>query len=97
MEWVFVLVTGFVFSLLFIAPLSATIAKNKGLKTINWFLAGLFLGPFGLLAVSGMPDKKLRRQLREFLENQEDLLEEFLATPESEETEYNDSQEVENH
>tara|TARA_Y100001968_G_C19315436_1_gene696410 strand:+ start:841 stop:1134 length:294 start_codon:yes stop_codon:yes gene_type:complete len=74
MEWIFFLVTSFIFSLIFIAPLSATIAKSKGLKKVYWFLAGLFLGPLGLFAVCGMPDKNLSRKLTELIRKQDDLL-----------------------
>tara|TARA_Y100001968_G_C19149004_1_gene615226 strand:+ start:320 stop:613 length:294 start_codon:yes stop_codon:yes gene_type:complete len=88
MEFIFILVSSFIFSLLFIAPLSATIARNKGLKTHYWFLAGLFFGPLGLLAVCGMPDKILRRQVSRLLETHEELLEEFIAFSEPDQSKY---------
>jgi hypothetical protein len=37
-------------SILF-AFISAMVAKNKGLDAFGWFLAGMFLGPFGLIWV----------------------------------------------
>tara|TARA_Y100001968_G_C19273513_1_gene675483 strand:+ start:669 stop:965 length:297 start_codon:yes stop_codon:yes gene_type:complete len=78
MELIFLLVTCFIISLLFIAPLTGTIAKAKGLKTFNWFTAGLFLGPIGLVAVSGMPDKNLQRALNNLISSNEIFLEEFI-------------------
>ena len=44
--------------------LSSTIAAMKDYDRVNWFFAGLFFGPLGLIAVTGLPDQKLRRYIR---------------------------------
>ena len=54
----------FLFFLIPCAFFSSNIASNKDYDRVNWFFAGLFFGPLGLLAISGMPDKKLRRYIQ---------------------------------
>ena len=44
--------------------LSSSIADTKGWSRINWWLAGFFFGPLGLLAAAGLPDRRLRIYLR---------------------------------
>ena len=41
-----------------------TVAEAKGWSSSNWFIAGLLLGPIGVLAAAGMPDRLQRRLLR---------------------------------
>lgn len=58
----------FVFAIFFglvCGALSSVIAESKGCDSGTWFWAGLLLGPFGLIAICGMPDRHLRRYLRE--------------------------------
>jgi hypothetical protein len=45
--------------------LSSSVAESKGCSSGPWFWAGLFLGPIGLIAACGMPDRRLRHYLRE--------------------------------
>ena len=49
--------------------LASTVASDKGHDGTAWFLVGLLLGPLGLIAAAGLPDRLLRNQLREVLEN----------------------------
>ncbi len=56
------------FSLLLIlfssAVLSGSVAADKGHNRTLWTLAGLFFGPFGLIASVGQSDLTLRRYIR---------------------------------
>lgn len=45
---------------------SAIVAGSKGHQSITWFIGGLLLGPFALIAAIGLPDLELRRLLRQF-------------------------------
>lgn len=61
-------VAAFVFAIFFgliCGALSSVIAESKGCDPGSWFCVGLLLGPFGLIAICGMPDRRLRRYLRE--------------------------------
>ena len=42
---------------------SSNVAKAKGYSSSSWFFAGFFFGFFALIAVAGLPDKKLRKYL----------------------------------
>ena len=57
--WIVILVFALV-----CAGLSAEIANSKGWDGAAWFFAGFLLGPLGLLAVVGLPDKQLRNYVR---------------------------------
>ena len=39
--------------------LASTLASDKGHDGTLWFLAGLLLGPLGLIAAAGLSDRKL--------------------------------------
>ena len=41
----------------------SNVAKAKGYNSSSWFFAGFFFGFFALIAVAGLPDKKLRKYL----------------------------------
>ena len=41
----------------------SNVAKAKGYSSSSWFFAGFFFGFFALIAVAGLPDKKLRKYL----------------------------------
>jgi hypothetical protein len=56
--WVLLLVSAFI-----CASLCERVADSKGLKSGSWGAAGFLLGPLALIAVAGMPDKRLRRIL----------------------------------
>ena len=56
--WVLLLVSGFI-----CASLCERVADSKGLISGGWGAAGFLLGPLALIAVAGMPDKRLRRIL----------------------------------
>ena len=62
----------FFFTLVFGIPcglLCSSLAKNKGYGAWRWFSCGLFFNFLGLIAAAGLPDRLLRNQLREVLEN----------------------------
>lgn len=44
------------------------VAGDKGHEGMNWFMAGVVLGPFALLAVTGLSDRKQRRLLNLLVE-----------------------------
>ena len=50
--------------------LAMAVADDKGHNGFNWFLAGVFLGPAGLIAAAGLGDRKLRRYQRFIAEGQ---------------------------
>lgn len=50
------------------AAMAATVANNKGWSGTNWFFAGLFFGPFGLLAAVGLPDRSTRQKLQQLID-----------------------------
>ena len=41
----------------------SNVARAKGYSSSSWFFAGFFFGFFALIAVAGLPDKKLRKYL----------------------------------
>ena len=51
------------------AWLTGTVADAKGLKR-DWSITGLLFGPIALIAVVGMPDRKMIRVLRALAEHQ---------------------------
>ena len=57
----FVVVIGWLASALFCAIL----ANEKGYLPVAWFFGGLFFGFFALIAAVGLPDKKLRKYIRQ--------------------------------
>ena len=57
----FVVVIGWLASALFCAIL----ANEKGYLPVAWFFGGLFFGFFALIAAAGLPDKKLRKYIRQ--------------------------------
>lgn len=57
--WLTVIFLGLVCALL-----SSSIANSKGWEGSSWGITGFLLGPLALLAVVGLPDKKLRKYLR---------------------------------
>ena len=56
----FILVIGWIASAFFCAQ----VANEKGYSTINWCIVGFLFGFFALIAVAGLPDKKLRKYIR---------------------------------
>ena len=69
--WIVILVFALV-----CAGLSAEVANSKGWDGTAWFFAGFLLGPLGLLAAVGLPDKQLRNYVRALaikLESLEDV------------------------
>ena len=51
------------------ACLASSIAEDKGHSGAAWGLCGFLFAPLGLIAAAGLPDRLLRNQLREVLEN----------------------------
>ncbi len=63
----------FIFSLIvfFIAGLFCfNVAEEKGYNGFLWFIGGFLFSFIALIAVSGLPDKKLRKYIRQIGENQ---------------------------
>ena len=62
----------FLFTFVFGLPcglLCASLANNKGYSAWRWFAGGVLFNILGLIAAAGLPDRLLRNQLREVLEN----------------------------
>ena len=57
----FILVIGWIASAFFCAQ----VANEKGYSTVNWCIFGFLFGFFALIAVAGLPDKKLRKYIRQ--------------------------------
>ena len=51
--------------------LASSVASDKGHDGSSWFVAGLLLGPLGLIAAAGLSDRKLRRYIRQIGEKQD--------------------------
>ena len=58
---IFVLMIGWIASAFFCAQ----VADEKGYSGTAWGIAGFLFGFFALIAVAGLPDKKLRKYLRQ--------------------------------
>ncbi len=76
MEFLFFLVLIFWIASGFIA---GSVAKAKGWSGASWFWAGFLLGPPGLLGAVGMPDRLLRKYLRQIAAKQEAIGNELVA------------------
>ena len=63
---------GFFIFLLWILTglLAGVVASDKGHSFVVWGIAGLFMGPLGLIASAGLSDKKLRQYIRKIGESQ---------------------------
>ena len=62
----------FFFTFVFGIPcglLCSSLANNKGYNAWRWFACGVLFNILGLIAAAGLPDRQLRNQLREVLEN----------------------------
>ena len=62
----------FLFTFIFGVPcglLCASLANNKGYSPWRWFAAGVLFNILGLIAAAGLPDRLLRKQLRDAFEN----------------------------
>ena len=62
----FVLIIGWIASAFF----CASVANEKGYSGTAWGFAGFLFGFFALIAVAGLPDKKLRKYIRQIGEKQ---------------------------
>ena len=47
-----------------------SVAKAKDCNGLLWLLGGVFMGPIGVIAAAGLPDRKLRRTMRLIAEAQ---------------------------
>ena len=52
------------------ACLTYVVADDKGHPPVLWVLLALFFGPFALIAIAGMGDRDLRRQIQLMAEKQ---------------------------
>jgi len=62
----------FLFTFVFGVPcglLCASLANNKGYSPWRWFAGGVLFNILGLIAAAGLPDRLLRKQLRDAFEN----------------------------
>jgi MFS family permease len=62
----------FLFTFIFGVPcglLCASLANNKGYSPWRWFAGGVLFNILGLIAVAGLPDRLLIKQLRDVFEN----------------------------
>ena len=66
MEFLIVLILG-----VFFGFLSSNVASHKGHDGTTWFLFGFLIGPLGLIAAACLPDRKLKRYLRQIAEKQD--------------------------
>ena len=48
----------------------AQLADEKGYSSLNWCILGFLFGFFALIAVAGLPDRKLRKYMRQIGEKQ---------------------------
>ena len=48
----------------------ALVANEKGYSNVAWFFGGIVFGFIALIAVAGLPDKRLRKYLRQIGEKQ---------------------------
>ena len=51
--------------------LASTVAADKGHDGSKWYFAGFLFGPLGVIAASGLSDRKLRRYIRQIGEKQD--------------------------
>ena len=63
---VFVFLVGWIASAFF----CASVASEKGYSGTSWGIAGFLFGFFALIAVAGLPDRKLRKYIRQIGEKQ---------------------------
>ena len=63
---VFVLLVGWIASAFF----CASVASEKGYNGTAWAFGGFLFGIIALIAVAGLPDKKLRKYIRQIGEKQ---------------------------
>ena len=63
---VFVLLVGWIASAFF----CASVASEKGYSGTSWGIAGFLFGFFALIAVAGLPDRNLRKYIRQIGEKQ---------------------------
>ena len=75
-----------IFIFLIVAIASAffcsNVAQAKGYSSSSWFFAGFFFGFFALIAVAGLPDKKLRKYLRQIGAKEQTINEEIQPSEE---------------
>ena len=64
---VFVLLVGWIASDFF----CASVASEKGYNGTAWAFGGFLFGFFALIAVAGLPDRKLRKYIRQIGEKQQ--------------------------
>jgi len=75
----FILVIGWIASAFFCAQ----VADEKGYSSVNWCIFGFLFGFFALIAVAGLPDRKLRKYLRQIGVKQKAINEESKPSEEN--------------
>ena len=75
---IFVLLIGWIASAFF----CASVAAEKGYSGTSWGIAGFLFGFFALIAVAGLPDKKLRKYLRQIGAKEQTINEEIQPSEE---------------
>ncbi len=64
------LIFGIIFGWIASAFFCSSVASEKGYSGTAWGFAGFLFGFFALIAVAGLPDKKLRKYIRQIGEKQ---------------------------
>jgi len=59
--------------MLITASIAGFVADEKGYRQFEWMVIGFFLGPLGLIGAVGLPDKKLRLEVRQQFEDIKEL------------------------
>ena len=79
----------FAFIIIWIASafFCSNVAKAKGYSSSSWFFAGFFFGFIALIAVAGLPDRKLRKYLLQIGMKQEAITRANLDDEEEEDVE----------
>ena len=76
-----------IFLLIISGAFSSAVANEKGYNFFWWFILGFFFNFFALVAVAGLPDRKLRKYIRQITDKQNDISPEpdyEIVTPYSE-------------
>ena len=58
---------------------AASVANAKGWSGSSWFWAGFLLGPAGLLGAVGMPDRLMRKYIRQIAAKQDAIGSELIS------------------
>jgi hypothetical protein len=60
-------------SMFITASFTGYLADEKGYRQFEWMVIGFLFGPLGLIGAVGLPDKKLRKEVRQQFEDIREL------------------------